>query len=440
MKQKCAAFLLLAALTTGCSLAGDFTPPPALATSQAAQSLIQPTIPPSPTATAAEEDAKLEQDTLEDAIIQGSIRGQISNGFEGGILPDNFEVTLYGFDDQQEVFSESTTASESGEYEFLDVEVQPGRVYAATVEYHGTIYASEVTHITEEAELDLPIMIFESTTDVADVQVDRIHVILEVPSEGVLQITELWILSNLGDRTIASESGDGILAIEIPDGAVNLSFESGMLGARFQVTDGGFIDLFPIRPGMGTQEIVFSFNMPLDQSLDFSQSIAYPVEAVVMLTPEGIVELKGEGVQDSGLRQMTGATLRTYNAGPLSPGKALEVTVQRQSGAGTASSQSNAILEIGIGVVLLLVALGGTGFWLYRKKQEAKVEMNGTQWTIEPKAGFGEELQDRDRILQTLADLDDHYETGEIKDAFYRERRVSLKNQLLEIMHKAGND
>jgi hypothetical protein len=432
-------FLGIAIFISGCNLSGDFTPPPALATFQASSPTVQPTASPLPTPTTVAETVERVQDALEDVVTEGSIRGVVRNGSEGGHLPDVIEVNLYGFDDQQEAFSETTIANENGQYQFSGFGILPGRVFVTTVEYQGTIYASEVAHFIEETELDLPITIFESTPDLSNLQVDRMHVIIDLPSEGLLQVTELWILSNLGDRTISSEAGDGILAVELPDGAANLSFESGMLGTRFQVTAGGFIDLYPIRPGDSSHEIVFSFNMPFDKSLDFSQPIPYPVEAVVLLTPEGVVALEGEGVQDVGVRQMTGMTLHNYSKEPISPGDVLAFVIKRESGSEKAFDGSDSMLELTLGVLIFMAALGGAGFWLYHRKKENEVDLNESLWS-EGHIPNLEAMDDQDEIFQTIADLDDAYETKEISYANYQKRRNILKKRLVETMKQGGND
>jgi hypothetical protein len=431
------AFILSVFFITGCSLTTDLTPPPASATSRATPSIIQSTASPQPTPTATEET--VERETSEDPFTQGSIRGAIDNGSEGGLLPDALEVTLYGFDDQREAFSKTTMLDENGEYQFANVEVQPGRVYVATVEYQGAIYTSEAASFTDDDEMVLPITIYESTTDLTNVRLDRVHLIFDIPVEGVLQVTELWIVSNLGDRTIASETGEGILEVAIPDEAVNLNFESGMVDTRFEVTAEGFIDHFPIRPGVGSQEVVFSFIMPIDQSSEFSQRIAYPVDAVVVLTPEGIAVVKGEGVQDLGFRQMASMTLHNYSMGSITPDGILEFTLERESGAGLASGGSNSVIEVVVGAVIFAAALGSTGFWFYRRRKEEEVERQGFGWSEVPIADL-EALDDQDEILQALADLDDAYEIEEIKYAPYQKRRNALKRRLIQIMKQARND
>jgi hypothetical protein len=432
-------FSVIVIFISSCSLGSDLTPPPESATSQDPQPVIQPTASPELTPTTVAETVEQVRDTPEDVVTEGSIRGVVRNGSEGGLLPEVIEVNLYGFDGQQEALSETTIADENGEYQFAGFEVLPGRVFVTTVEYQGTIYASDVAHFIEESELDLPITIFETTSDMSYLQIDRMHVILDMPNEGLLQVTELWILSNLGDRTISSESGDGILAVELPDGATNLAFESGMLGTRFQVTAGGFIDLEPIRPGNGSHEIVFSFNMPFDQYLDFSQPVPYPTEAVVLLTPEGIVMLEGEGVQDAGVRQMSGMTIHNYNKGPISAGDVLTFVVKRISGSGVAAEGSDSMVEIMIGAVVFIASLGGIGVWRYRRKKEDKVDLNESLWSEEPTNDL-EGLDDRDQILQAMADLDDAYEAQDIKYAYYQKRRNALKRHLIEMMKQGSDD
>jgi hypothetical protein len=456
VRKNCTLFLILSVFIAGCGLGGDIAPPPALATSQAAQSLIQPTEslqPTSPTEAETvsitstptgevqptESEAELEGETIEGSIVHGSIQGEINNGSEDGQLPDDLEVMLYGFDGEEEAFSKTTTADQTGNYQFVDVEILSSRVFITTVEYQGVVYVSEAAHFSEDEDLDLPITIYASTPDLTNVQLDRMHVILDMPVEGILQVTELWILSNLGDRTISSETGEGVLAVQLPVDAVDLNFESGMLATRYQVTEGGFIDLYPIRPGIGSHEIVFSFNMPFDKSLDFSQPITYPVEAVVMLSPEGIVELTGEGVQDLGLRQLTDMTLHSYSMGAMSPGSVLEFTVKRESGAGTLSIGSSSILEVSVAVLILMVALGGTWFWLYQHREKQEVELDGFYWTEEHVTDL-KKTGDRETILQAMADLDDSYGAGEIKSAAYQKYRRALKERLMEIMRHAGND
>jgi len=387
-----------------------------------------------------EGEASTDEDTTSsmaaDALVEAKIGGQISNGTDGGRVPTGIEVTLYGFDGQQPSFTEVTQASDSGEYLFEGVEIQPDRVFVTAVEYQGATYGSEIVQITDEFDLDLPITIYDITSDVSQLQVDRLHLIFDMPSEGMLQVTELWILSNLGDRTVATELGEGIFEVQLPEGAANLGFESGTSSSRFQPSDetNSFIDRLPIRPGMGSHEIIFSFNLAIDRSLDFTQSMRYPVEAVVLLAPQSVVELEGEKIQDLGLRQMSGTALNNYSAGPISSGDALELTVKREKASPTSSGERDNTLGIVLGISLLVLALGATGYWLDRRNQRREVGSAETLMEFEASADPVDGRSDRERLLQEIADLDDAYEAGEIEEERYREQRNDLKNQLMEVL------
>jgi mono/diheme cytochrome c family protein len=386
------------------------------------------------------DEATTEEDTpgdmVADALIEAKIGGQISNGTDGGRVPTGIEVTLYGFDGQQPSLTETTQASDSGEYLFEGVEIQPDRVFVTAVEYQGATYGSEVVQIADEFELDLPITIYDTTSDVSQLQVDRLHLIFDMPNEGILQVTELWILSNLGDRTVATELGEGIFEVQLPEGAANLGFESGTSSSRFQPSDetDSFIDRLPIRPGMGSHEIIFSFNLAIDRSLDFTQSMMYPVEAVVLLAPQGVVELEGEMIQDLGLRQMSGTALNNYSAGPISSDDVLKLTVKREKTSPSSSGERNNTLGIVLGISLLVLALGATGYWLDRRNQQRRVGPVKSPMGLEPSADPVDGRPDRESLLQEIANLDDAYEAGKIEEERYRQKRNDLKDQLMEVL------
>jgi hypothetical protein len=49
-------------------------------------------------------------------------------------------------------------------------------------------------------------------------------------------------------------------------------------------------------------------------------------------------------------------------------------------------------------------------------------------------------VEERERLLRSIADLDDAFEAGEIEEESYREERSELKARLLEIMQPTDHD
>ncbi len=76
-----------------------------------------------------------------------------------------------------------------------------------------------------------------------------------------------------------------------------------------------------------------------------------------------------------------------------------------------------------LGIVVVIV-----GVWFYRRapRGQAAVAPVGSRERAEP---LGE-----DDLIQTIADLDDAFEAGEVEAPAYERRRAKLKAQLMELM------
>jgi mono/diheme cytochrome c family protein len=217
------------------------------------------------------------------AAATGSVTGRVQNGTAGASPPSGLEVTLHGFDGDSEAFTQSTIAAADGRFSFDGLERTPGRVYVATTDFGGALYASEIGELPAETlTLELPLTVYKSTSATDALRVSRLHLLFDFPAEDILQVVELWLLSNLGDQTIAG-SDEGAIEVALPAGATGLSLDGGVVGERFELTDSGFRDRREVVPGQNTSELVFSYNLPYDRRLEFARDVGYPIEAVVAM-------------------------------------------------------------------------------------------------------------------------------------------------------------
>jgi mono/diheme cytochrome c family protein len=365
---------------------------------------------------------------LDEAPGIGTVGGFVMNA-SGGDIPTGLEVMLHGFDQMQIMVTDTTRLEEDGSYLFTDIEMPVGRVFLTTVDFQGTTYGSDVaTFEGEDNSIELPIQVYETTTDTSELFADRLHMFFEQLDEQTMRVVELYIVSNPGNKTVvAAEQGGPVLEFNLPAQAANIEFQDDSLGGRYVKTDSGFGDTLPIRPGMGNYQVLFSYEMPFQRKMELMHPVNIPVDAVVILVPEDSVKIKGELIQDAGVREMQGVTYHMYNGSSLNANDELRLDLSTRPVASANLSSSSGVV---IGVAAFGVALIVTGIWLYRRMA---VSDNGMD-EEEP-----DEAQERtspsvDAIMDAILALDDLYREGQLPDEAYHKRRAELKAELRNLM------
>jgi mono/diheme cytochrome c family protein len=356
----------------------------------------------------------------------GSIRGQATNGTTGEPLTGDYEVNLVGFDADAQAVDTSTKLGSDGSFAFDGLDIVPGRIFGVTLQYKGVVYFSDAAHLSQDSpDVTLPLVVYDTTTDASQVTVDRLHLIFDFPGGDVVRILELWVLSNHGDATVVGEGDQGAVVLPLPPGATNLGLPGDTLSQDIHFTDQGAAVLAPVMPGSGTGQIVFNFDLPYKRSLDFTQSMAYPVSAVIALLPDGGPKLTGSGWQDLGVQNIGGDSYQSLSLEALSSGQTLAFSLSGQASATAGGGVSTSNLAIGLGVLgLTLVAVG---LWWYRPWQRpafARVSDEGPT-----REGPGQMAS----ILQQIADLDEAFEAGEMDEPAYHRRREALKARALAL-------
>lgn len=356
----------------------------------------------------------------------GTISGQVSN-LSGGQVPLDLEITLHGFDDMQQVLTATTTVGPQGTFLFENVEMPEGRAFIASLEYQGVVYSSDVSVVTPDTtELFLPIPIYETTSDPSAVSVDRLHLLLEYADPGVLHVVELYVISNLGDRTlIAAQAGDPVLTFPLPEGAVNLQLQDGVLGERFVELPGGFGDMAAVRPAASQHQVVFSYELPYDRKLDLRHLVNLPVNAAVILLPEDGLRVIGDSLQDMGTREVQGLSYHMYSSGRIEAGSELRFTISGRPATGRTGLVLGTNSNLIIGLIAFGLALISAGTWFYMRSRyriEPQPEAEGPS-TLPAN-------EDVDTILDAILALDDQFQAGELPEEAYQARRMELKARL----------
>ncbi|MBI3243587.1 MAG: cytochrome c [Chloroflexi bacterium] len=367
----------------------------------------------------------------------GTVTGTISNGTTGANTPADQAVVLHLFDSFQETSTITTTVQSDGAFEFADVELAPDRALIVSARYGDVLYTSDVAQVKAgQTVYDLPVQVFESTTDSSVLSVERMHVIFDFKEDKV-QIGELFIINNNGDKTLAPVSEDGpTFSAALPAGFAELSFQDDVIGGRYQQTADGFADTLPVRPGAGAQQILVSFSLPYADALSFAQKISYPTSAVSVLLPDNGVTLTGAGLRDEGLRDVQGANYHSFTVEAMAAGDNIAFSLEgKPSLAATTSGGSTSASTVAPAFDVRTVLIGGLSLALsvaviaYWWIQRGGSNVKPTQ--AAPPSG-----QTYDELLDELAELDDGFEAGEYSEAEHHAKREKLKAELKRLVEK----
>jgi hypothetical protein len=326
-------------------------------------------------------------------------------------------------------------------YSFDKVPMPANRAFYVAVNYADTEYQSEPAFPKDgQSVYDLPLTIFDTTTDASGLVADQVHFLLDYSKTGLVQIVEFFIITNPGKETVvSSEKGGPVVSVELPKGFSNLQFEQGAIGDRYITTAKGFADTTAITPGMQQYQIVFAVELPLPkpglfggQKFQFSQLFPVKANAVSILVPQGVT-VDGPNIVAGGTQDMgTGTKYQVFNAGAMEIGKSLDVTASgapagvTQAVSGTSSTQN---IIIGIGAFgLVLIVAGGWLFWRERKHAGETEEEDDDDDDDDDLEDDKEATQDE--IMDAIVALDDQLKSGNISEEAYKQRRAELKAKL----------
>ena len=360
-------------------------------------------------------------------IASGSITGALVNASDE-MLKNPIEITLHGFDQMNIILTQTTTVSADGVYAFDNVEMPEGRIFLTTVDYGGITYGSEVATVGPEPQnFDLPIEIFETSTDLGKLTVDRLHFFFEFLGPEIVRVVELYIVSNPTQNTIVAPEGEqAVLKFTVPEGAANLEIQDGSIGERYVQTEDGFADTAPIRPGMGNYQVLFSYEMPYSKKLELVRKMQLATNAVVILVPENGLEIKGDTLEDAGTRDVQGTLYRLFNGSAMQAGDDLKLTITGKMVGEELNNTSGVLIGIGaLGVVLVLA-----GVWLYRRNASSQEEVELEEEEIEESTE-----ESAESIMDAILTLDDLYQANELPEDAYLQRRSELKERLQKVLN-----
>ena len=355
----------------------------------------------------------------------------LGNIINAASAPAGLEVMLTGYDGMEIVIQETSLVNEDGSFEFQDLENVTGRVYQAGVIIDGMQHTSEVVHNPEldsSGNFELSIEIKKTSTDSSVLFAERMHVFFDFLAEDVIQIVEMYVIQNPSDAIVVpKDSSTPILSFKIPADAQNLQFEQGILGQDYLPLDDGFGVMSSFGANSSIQ-LLFAYELPYPKSLDLDLYLPLPVNASIFMLPSNQIKFSSEQLAFSGERDIQGMQIQTYSGEAMQAESSIKVNLTGKVKQSTQIVQEGNTNSIFIGAAGLVFALG-IAFYFLRKRKINNLEE-------EEISEFEEE--DVDSLLDAVIALDDAFQSGEIPEQAYVNRRNELTKKIKSLQSSEG--
>lgn len=366
--------------------------------------------------------------------LSATVSGKITNG-SAGKIPTNLVITLHGFVDMNETVTLTANVKSDGSYEFTKVPLETNMAFIVSTEFEGTAYNSDVAvYDGTTTTFELPLTVYETTTDTSSISADRLHLFFDFSNTGLVQVIEIYILSNSSDKAVVpGGTGQSVQTYTLPEGATNLQFDSGEIGNPYVTTKDGFGDPTSILPGASSYQLIYAFDLPYGKSLEIKQPLNVAIGSVIVMAPDGI-KVKSDQLTNGGLKDVQGKSYTMLTTSNLAAGDSITLTIsgtpKTTSTSGTTNNTSQTSLAIGLGIFGAVLILAALFFFLRGRSHKADLEEE-----FDPSTDETDPLgDDPDSIMDAIASLDDQFKAGTIGEEAYKKRRTELKARLKDLL------
>ncbi len=380
---------------------------------------------------------------LNEPIPAGVITGALSNGTSGEILAET-EVSLRAFTPEfEQTLTLTTTTDAEGAFRFDVTDAPPDWIYIAGATFGDLNFSSGANQLSRnEPTLEMPITVYDKTSDSSGVNIAQLHIVFEFTEERV-GVNQLYIIGNNANAVYVGPTGDpaqGVIEVAVPEGAESLAFsrsfgsmDSFLPATDFVQTARGWADPLPLRPGDGALTLLVTYELPYSDGMRIAHPIFYETAtSTIILSDVGVEVTNAPWVAQPPQTFGQGQTFLNYVGPGVPAGETITIElagrpsiVTGAAGAAVVNRDQTAELLIG-GGALLLAAVGGIFLWRYWQGRHIADE---AEWEDEAEAAVVGSVT-KDELLRAIADLDNAYEAGGMDETTYKEQREQMKGRL----------
>jgi len=367
------------------------------------------------------------------------------NGTERAAPPADIQVLLLitGADSQL-IATGQTVTTEEGRFQFDQVPRTDTGSYAFSVDYAGVFYGASLTGQAFSGQAfsgqalsgEVRLTVYEPTQDVSVIRVtNQVMVLARIDGKNrQVSAVEFVRLSNTSDRTLVPNLGSAeqpsFLRFSLPPLAEDLDVGSDLPGGDIVSIGTGFALTSPVVPGEHFVE--FSFRFPYQgDSVSYRQSLPQGADVYQVMLPEkfagvGVVPL--QAIPDV---EVEDVTYRVWEQRGIEPGQGVALKLTGLPEPGLGARLGKAVTDGTFWQVAIPIALGA----VFAALLLLGVLRPG-RFAVEPGAatvdGRSRDPAGREAIVREIASLDERFQSGDVAENHYRQRRESLVSQILE--------
>jgi hypothetical protein len=162
-------------------------------------------------------------------------------------------------------------------------------------------------------------------------------------------------------------------------------------------------------------QILYAFELPYEKSLELEIQLPLLVNASIFMLPANTVKFSSDQLVFSGERDIQGMNIQTYSGGVMEPESSIKMNLSGKVKDNVSIIQSGNTTSLIIGGSVLLIAIFGAVFYLRKK-----MKVNEVVDDIES------EEEELESLLDAVIALDDAFQSGEIPESAYHNRRNEL--------------
>lgn len=246
-----------------------------------------------------------------------TLSGKVSNG-SGGTLENLSAVQLDIVQNNQILYTMTTSVLADGTFQFVLVPLSSRWNYTAHINYGGVIYKSGRLlgqSIAADASENEDIVVYDPVYETSALQAESLHVLISFDSENSVHVAQSFLISNPSAFTVSPlETASPVLVFPISSSAQNLSFAASQESEFLKLTQGVLGDWQPILPG-SVHQVMFEYDLPFDDEQDFVFYTPVSVSSAMVMVETGSQPINCTGMQvSSHSAMMKSAAVQMFTA------------------------------------------------------------------------------------------------------------------------------